>query len=488
LDCAIPHRFDERHHLSMIRTRIIICFCLIALLLVQTLFLSNAAGGAATQQAKYNVIMIASDDLRTTLGCYGNNIVKTPNLDKLASQGIRFDRAYTQFPLCNPSRSSILTGKFPTQTGVMDNEHYFRALHPELVSLPQHFKANGYVTLRSGKIFHGGIDDTDAWTEGGEARAFSGARRPPSNADSAERIAHSDRIVVLDGNGENSGDYRMATQAIEFLEKYKDKPFFLAIGSAKPHSPPSAPKKFFDLYDVKRIPLPVDFSPRPQAPPGFPEISIARRNTDLFITREASPDDAREMIRAYYASVSFMDEQVGRVLDALDRLKLRDKTIIVFWGDHGYHLGEKGKWSKAYSLFEVATRVPLIVAGPGIKPGVSPRTVQLLDLFPTLVELCGLPQPYEPPSRLEGHSLVSLLRTPLARWNLPALTLVRHQGKLGKSVRTERWHYVSWDDGKAGEMLLDHSNDPHEVKNLAADPSHAKTVQEMRSLLRLIPE
>lgn len=220
-----------------------------------------------------------------------------------------------------------------------------------------------------------------------------------------------------------SEDYRMATRAIEFLEKYKDQPFFLAIGAAKPHSPPAAPQKFFDLYDANNMPLPADFSPRPVAPAGFPEISIARRNTDLFIGREASPAEAREMIRAYYAAVSFMDEQVGRVLDAVNRLKLSEKTIIVFLGDHGYHLGEKGKWSKAYSLFEIATRVPLMIAGPNIKAGVSQRTVQLLDLYPTLVELCGLPKPYQKPARLEGHSLTSLLRNPKANWNHPAFSM-----------------------------------------------------------------
>jgi len=442
---------------------------------------------AKAAKPKYNVVVIASDDLRPTLGCYGNDIVKTPNIDKLASRGLRFDRAYTQYPLCNPSRTALLTGRYPTQTGVMNNELYFRALHPEIVSLPQHFKANGYVTLRSGKIFHGGIDDTEAWSEGGEARSFSGAQRPPSNADSAQRITHSDRIVTLEGNGENSEDYRMASRAIELLEKYKDKPFFLAIGSAKPHSPPAAPKKYFDLYDPQRIPLPVDFASRPIAPPGFPEISIARRNTDLFIGRDASPADAREMIRAYYASVSFMDEQVGRVIDTLDRLKLRDKTIIVFWGDHGYHLGEKGKWSKAYSLFEIATRVPLIIVTPQTKAGASPRTVQLQDLYPTLVELCELPPPYKPPAKLEGHSLTSLLRNPRAAWNHPALTVVLYQQKLGKSVSTEKWHYVSWDDGRAGEMLTDHRDDPLELKNLVSDPAYAQTVREMKNFLKLIP-
>ena len=464
-------------------------FIYFSLILIGALIAGGVQFGnsAAAQKQKYNVIIIASDDLRPSLGCYGDKIVKTPNIDKLAARGVRFDRAFTQYPLCNPSRSSLLTGRYPTQTDVMDNELYFRALHPEFVSLPQHFKANGYVTLRSGKIFHGGIDDTDAWTEGGEARNFTGAKRPPSNADSAERVAHSDRIVVLDGNGEDSEDYRAATRAIEFLEKYKDKPFFLAIGSAKPHSPPSAPKKFFDLYDVDKIPLPVDFSERPAAPPGFPEISIARRNTDLFIGRDASPAQAREMIRAYYASVSFMDDQVGRVLDALDRLHLRDNTIIVFWGDHGYHLGEKGKWSKAYSLFEIATRVPLIIATPQTKSSVSPRTVQLLDLYPTLVELCGLKDPYQPSGKLEGHSLTPLLKNPSARWNYPGLSVVMYPRKLGKSVSTERWHYVSWDDGQSGEMLTDHLKDPHELKNLASDPAYAKTVADMKALLQLIP-
>src|SRR5688572_3545564 len=182
----------------------------IGLCLVALVFLCGSRASTATQKTKYNVILIASDDLRATLGSYGHKIVKTPNLDKLAARGVRFDRAFTQFPLCNPSRSSLLTGKYPTQTGVMDNEHYFRALHPELVSLPQHFKANGYASLRAGKIFHGGIDDAEAWTEGGEARNFIGARRPPSNPDSADRTAHSDRIVVLEGSGETNGDYRMA--------------------------------------------------------------------------------------------------------------------------------------------------------------------------------------------------------------------------------------------------------------------------------------
>jgi iduronate 2-sulfatase len=363
----------------------------------------------------------------------------------------------------------------------LDNETWFRAAHPDFVSLPQHFKANGYAALRTGKIFHGGIDDTEAWTEGGEARGFTGARRPPNTG--PNRAEQSDRIIVLPGEGESNGDYRTATRAIQFLEQYKNEPFFLALGFAKPHSPPTAPKKFFDLYDPAKIPLPSDFAPRPAAPPGFPEISIQRRNADLFIGRDATPEQAREMIRAYYASVSFMDAQVGRVFDALDQLKLRDKTIVIFWGDHGYHLGEKGKWSKANSLYEVGTRVPLIVALPQAQARTSARTVQSLDLYATLVELCGLPRP----PGIEGHSLVPLLRNPQAKWDHPAYSVTLYQGKLGKSVRTERWHYVEWDEGKAGAMLFDHSRDALELKNLAADPAFAQTVQAMKRLLRQLP-
>ena len=193
------------------------------------------------------------------------------------------------------------------------------------------------------------------------------------------------------------------------------------------------------------------------------------------------------MIRAYWASTSFVDEQVGRVLDALERLHLQENTIVVFWGDHGYHLGEKGKWSKAYSLYEVGLRVPLIFVVPGarakVNTKVSERPVQLLDMYPTLAELCGLPRPADN----EGHSLVSLLRNPAAKWSYPAYSVTAYQGHLGKSVRTERWHNAQWDDGKSGEMLLDQSNDPHELKNLAADPAYAKTVQEMRVLLARMP-
>jgi arylsulfatase A-like enzyme len=478
--------------------------CVVVLLHAAFLLFAVPAQAQAARPAqlaksrRWNVLFISSDDLRPELGAYGNKIIKTPNLDRLASGGVRFDRAYTQYPLCNPSRTSLLTGRYPTQTGVMDNNTYFRVKHPDWVTLPQHFKNNGYATLRSGKIFHGGIDDMVSWTEGGEptdpAITERGTRRrtPEPTSESESSVGprpaqpnrsgnpQSDRIVVLEGDGETHGDYRTATRAISYLEKYKDQPFFLSIGFVKPHSPPTAPRKFFDLYDVAQMPLPPDFAVRPAAPAGFPELSVPRRNADLFIGRDASIEEAREMMRAYYASTSFMDAQVGRVLDALDRLKLRDNTIVVFWGDHGYHLGEKGKWSKAYSLFEVGTRVPLIIAVPGAKARTSRRTVQLIDLYRTLAELAGLPRPLG----VEGRSLVAVLKNPQTRWSHPAFSVTLFQGKLGKAVRTERWRYAEWEEGREGAMLFDHASDPHELKNLANDPAHATTVKEMKGLLR----
>jgi arylsulfatase A-like enzyme len=356
--------------------------------------------------------------------------------------------------------------------------------------------------LRAGKIFHGGIDDQVSWTEGGEpvdpnivnrppspVATGQGAREvgdeePPPQTNRSARASASDSIVVLEGDGESHGDYRIATRAIEFLNRYKDKPFFLAVGFNKPHSPPTAPKKFFDLYDVEKIPLPVDFRTSPQAPEGFPAISIPRRNADLFIGRESSPAQAREMIRAYYASTSFMDAQVGRVLNELDRLHLRENTIVVFWGDHGYHLGEKGKWSKAYSLWDIGLRVPLIIAVPGQKSQVSQRVVQLLDLYRTLADVARLPWP----QRIEGRSLAPLLRNAKSNWNYPSFAVVQFQGKFGRSVSTERWHYVEWDEGRAGSMLLDLLNDPRELKNLASNSERASTVQSMKDLLKQLPQ
>ena len=452
-----------------------------------------------------NVLFFIVDDLRVELGCYQSMFgALTPHLDALAAAGVRFDRNYCQFPLCNPSRASLMTGRHPTATGVLGNRTDFRALHPDWVSLPQLFKENGYASLRTGKIFHGGLDDPKGWSVGGgipDGDGGAGGRtlvvpRPPGPPapdnivaplpQDISQAAHSDRIVVLDGDGEGHPDFHTADQAIEYLRKYRGQPFFLGCGFVKPHSPPCAPKKFLDLYDPTQIKLTADFAAWPTVPPGFPSAAIRKRNADLFIGRPAGEAEAREVIRAYLASTSWTDWNIGRVMAELDRQGLRENTIVVVAVDHGYQLGEKGKWSKAGSLFEMGTRVPLMIVAPGA-PGnghACSRTVQSLDLYPTLTELCGLPRP---PQGLEGTSLVPLLRDPAAAWGRPAFSVWSEDGKTfhGVAVRTEQWRYAEFGpSGANGAMLFDPHADPLEMTNLAEDPAHAAVRAELSALTR----
>jgi arylsulfatase A-like enzyme len=460
---------------------------------------------------KPNVLFIMADDMRVELGCYGSMFhAHTPNLDALAKSGVRFDRNYCQFPLCNPSRASLLTGRNPAKTGVLGNRTDFRVAHPDWTSLPQLFRQNGYVSARAGKIFHGGIDDPKAWdnTSGGLAADEGGmqsanvghvlmaASEPasvptngptvtPAESEGQRRAAYSDRIVVLEGNGENHGDYHSVDRTIENLRKYKDQPFFIACGFVKPHSPPTAPKRFFDLYDVNQIQLTPDFAAWPTVPPGFPSAAIRKRNADLFIGRPATEAGAKEVIRAYLASISWVDWNIGRLLAELDALGLRDNTIVVFLADHGYQLGEKGKWSKAGSLFEMGTRVPFIISAPNAEGNgqTSPRIVESLDLYPTLVELCGLPKQPE----IEGTSVAPLLKNPGADWDKPAFSVWSEDGKTfhGVAVRTEQWRYAEYgQDGTNGAFLIDSKKDPLEMKNLAKDPQYAAVVARLSSLTR----
>ncbi|HUL52944.1 MAG TPA: sulfatase [Opitutaceae bacterium] len=451
-----------------------------------------------------NVLFVMSDDMRVELGCYGSRFgAQTPSLDALAGAGVRFDRNYCQYPLCCPSRSSLLTGRHPTTTGVLGNRTHFRTLHPDWISLPQLFRENGYVSLRTGKIFHGGLDDLKAWTEGGgvaEGDGGAGGKTmiipreqvggrpdyvlPPLPLDTRQ-AAHSDRIVVLDGNGKGHPDYQTADRAIEYLRRYRDQPFFLGCGFVKPHSPPCAPQHFLDRYDVDQIKLTPDFAPWPTVPPGFPSAAIRKRNADLFIGRGASVVEAKQVIRAYLASISWADWNLGRVMAELDRLGLRERTIVVFTADHGYQLGEKGKWSKAGSLFEMGTRVPLLIAAPGA-PGngqVCYRIVESVNIYATLAELCGLPLP---PGN-EGRSLVPLLHDPRASWDHPAYSTWSEDGATfhGVAVRTAEWRYAEYGpEGRNGAMLFDPKADPLEMTNLAGDPRHAAVCAELAALTR----
>jgi iduronate 2-sulfatase len=459
------------------------------------LFFAAIAGAAE----KMNVLLIISDDMRTELGCYASSLAKTPNLDKLAQSGVKFERAYCQFPLCNPSRASMLTGLKPGTIGVLGNRDWFGEKLPKIVSLPKYFKDKGYTTVGAGKIFHGGIDDTDAWSIGGKERFLAGMPKnatgrsvkknvPKDGTPALTKDQRSDRRIVLKGNGEQHADYRTADRVIEQLRALKDQPFFIGCGFLKPHTPLEAPQRFYDLWDAEKIPLPIDFAPRPTVPEGFPKGSIRARNADLFINRDASPEEARETIRAYLASASFMDWNVGRVMDELERLDLRKNTIVVFWGDHGFQLGEKGKWSKAGSLWEQGARTPFIICDPREDTAgkACPRIVEMIDLFPTLTELCGL----ETPTALEGKSLAGLLKNPEAPWDRPAYTVWSEDGKhyTGVSVRTERWHFAEFFGKGQGKMLLDPRTDPHEIRNLAADPQHAETVASLSKLARTYAE
>ncbi len=474
-----------------------------------SLSVAFAQPGSATAfgqggERRMNVLFLISDDMRAELNIYGSKMVRTPNIDQLAMQGVRFERSYCQYPLCCPSRSSLLTGRRPTTSGLYSNREWFGATYPDWVSLPKYFRLNGYTVLQSGKVFHGGIDDTDAWTEGGEPRIFTNPvnTNPPSALTDEELIANfskqipkltpgaganpqSDRWEAVEGEAANElGDTRVADKAIEYIKHSKEagQPFFIACGFSKPHSPLVAPKEFFDLYAVEKIPLPPDFASLPMVPVGFPAGAIRPNNADLFINRSASPEEARAMIRAYLACVSYVDWNVGRVLAEVDRQGLRENTIIVFWGDNGYQLGEKGKWSKAGSLWEQGARVPFIILDPRAKGNgrSSPRIVELLDIYPTLTDLCGLPKP----EGLDGVSLRPLLDNPLAEWDRPAYTVWNEHGRgiTGVVVRTERWRYAEYFGIGAGAFLTDPVNDPYELRNLVSDPKYKEDVAELHKL------
>jgi len=455
-----------------------------------------------------NVLFIISDDLRAETGSYGGKAI-TPNLDRLAGQGVQFDRAYCQYPLCNPSRTSMLFGRQLVTTRLFSNRAWIGDRQPDWISLPHWFKQEGYVTMRAGKVFHGGVlDDTKAWSEGGEKRRWGNDPKPEPEGSTPQprpkssatqgmtKNERSDRWTILDGqNGEGYGDYMVADLTIDYLSRVKDQknPWFIACGFSKPHSPLEAPQRFFDMYDLKSIELPPDFAPRPTVLDGFPAGSIRQRNDDLFIERDASPHQAREMIRAYYASTSWMDWNTGRVLDELDRLGLRKNTIVVFWGDHGYQLGEKGKWSKAGSLWEQGCRVPTIIYDPRAAGNgqTSPRVTQSIDFYPTLVDLCDLPMP----EGLDGQSLKPLLKDPQMSWKHPAFTVWSENGSTlsgfpvdgatltGVSVRTERWHYAEFFGRGPGAMLLDPLNDPYEMTNLSNDPAYSHVREELSKLI-----
>lgn len=460
--------------------------------------LSQAAGEETKKP--YNVLLIASDDLNNSLGCYGHATVKSPRIDELAARGTRFDRAYCQFPLCNPSRSSFLTGLRPDQTTVHDNARKFRSERPDIVTLPQMFMNAGYYVARVGKLYHygvplqigtSGLDDEPSWQQVVNPRGRDRDDEPKIFSLVPGQFGGTPSWLAAEGTDDEQTDAIGAAEAIKLLEANKEKPFFLAVGFYRPHTPYVAPKSYFEKYPADKIPIvTTPEGDRRDIPEPAVSQHSARHNMDEKLQREAT--------QAYFASITFMDQQVGKLLDALDRLKLRDNTIVVFLSDHGYHLGEHGGLWQKQSLFEESARVPLIISVPGQEhAGEGTAAVaELIDIYPTLADLCGL----KAPANLPGQSLRPQIEDPQAPGKGFAITQVRRGGnpggaKAGKknppaggfagySLRTDKYRLTIWgEEGAKGLELYDHQTDPQEYTNLASDPSKAETIAELKALL-----
>jgi choline-sulfatase len=467
-------------------------------------FLALGASAFAAAPERKNVLLILSDDLANLLGCYGDPIAKTPNLDKLAARGVRFDRAYCAFPLCGPSRNSFLTGLYPNSTGILTNSQIFRQTIPTQVSMPQAFRQQGYFAARIGKLYHYGVPNS----VGTNGHDDPGSWELELNPAGVDRTEEHPKITTLVPNtfgatlswyaspksDKEHTDGMMAADAEWVLErcaKQPERPFFLAVGFFRPHTPYVAPKPYFDKYAVGKMPV-VQGVKEDRA-----DIPPAALASGQKVQDDMSDDQRRQALQAYYASISFLDAQVGRVVDAVDRLGLAKNTVIVFTSDHGYHTGQHGLWQKM-SLFEESARVPLLVVSPGVsKPGtVAAAPVSLVDLFPTLAELCGV----KTPANLQGHSFVPILRDTNARGRGWALTQVTRGGGgaaaitregspkggrfFGYSLRTPRWRYTEWAEGKQGRELYDHDADPRELTNLAEVAAHAQVVADLSQQLR----
>jgi len=444
-----------------------------------------------------NILFISTDDLNTDIGCYGVKKVKTPHIDQLAKNGVRFNNAYCQQALCGPSRASIMTGLRPNTTGFVRLWDNLRELQPDIVTLGQYFQDKGYYVGRAGKIYHygnpgeigtDGHDDTLSWQE----------RFNPAGIDKL----HEDSIVRFPGgeSGRKGGlgismaywdpvsedsdhtDGMVADRAIEMIERNKDRPFFIAAGFFNPHCPYVAPKKYFDLYPLDEISM-QDLDEAKKDLEDVPPMALQRdiKNWPYYfegITR----DEAIKCKQAYYATVSFIDAQVGRLMDALEENDLLENTIVVFWSDHGYFLGEKGLWYKRKN-FERSVRVPLIIAGYGVKERnkVTGQPVELLDIYPTLAELSGGPAP----ESTDGKSLVPFLKNAGHTWDKPAISQVYFSPDAqGYSIRVPGWRYTEWNGGEAGIELYDHNLDRDEINNLAYKPGYQDIVEELSEKLK----
>ena len=447
-----------------------------------------------------NILFIAVDDLACTLGCYGDVVAKTPNIDRLAASGTCFLRAYNQMPLCNPTRASVMTGLRPDEIRVYDLDRHFRDEVPDVVTLPQSFKNSGYFTARVGKIYHynvpaaigtNGFDDAPSWhrtvnpkgrDKTDEASVF--------NAEPHRKISGALSWLAAGGQDSEQTDGMIASEAIQIMKEKREEPFFLGVGFFRPHTPYVAPKKYFQMYPSETLRLP--YAPRNDRD-DIPTAAFAHNcpvpnyGLDESILLKAT--------QAYYACVSFVDSQVGRLVNALEVLGLAKNTIVVFWSDHGYHLGEhNGVWQKR-TLFEQGARAPLIIRDPRRDSSKNrssmacTRIVEFVDIYPTLTDLANI----ERPSGLAGRSLRPLIESPLATWDGFAITQILRPADdrlaeqvMGCSIRTQRYRYTEWGEGKHGTELYDHHTDPNEFHNLAVRPDAraVAVIERLQPLLR----
>jgi iduronate 2-sulfatase len=444
-----------------------------------------------------NVLFIMVDDLRPQLGCYGETQMVTPYIDRLAAQGMVFERSYCQQAICAPSRTSLLSGLRPGTTGIYDLKTRLSDILPAHPTLPQYFKQNGYETISLGNVFHHLNDSLNAWsqeplrvkipeyaTEDGLKLARENQKLNPGLA---WLIGAPTEIADVPDNAYKDG--QVTGYALKELERVKGKPFFLCVGYKKPHLPFAAPKKYWDLYDPGKIKLaPNPFPPRGMTPYTMNVYGELRNFYGIPKGNDPVPDEqARHLIHGYYACVSFVDAQVGHLMEGLAMFKLRGKTIVILWGDNGLKLGEHGSWSK-HTNFEIDTRVPLIVSVPGMKVAgkYTKALVESVDVYPTLCELCGLDLPKQP---LEGISFAPILAEPGLKWKKAAFSLnPRGAGIIGIAMRTGRFRYIEWKNQKAGKVLArelyDHDIDPLENVNVSADPSYGGAIKEIEQMMK----
>lgn len=419
----------------------------------------------AQDKPKPNVLFIAVDDLNHWVGHLGSNDqTRTPNLDKLAARGVTFTRAYCAAPVCNPSRAALMSGIRPHTSGVYDNNNDWRPVIAADKCLPATFRAAGYNAFGAGKIYHGGFDRKEEWNEymtkeGGDAK--------PKGNDGVGGI----KFAPLDCKDEDLADWRIADWCIEKLNQKHDKPFFLTCGFHKPHMPWNVPQKWYDKFPLDSIKLPphIEGDLKDIPPAG---VAMAKPNGDH--AEMLKSGRWKEAVQAYLATIAYLDMNVGRLIEALDKSAYRDNTIIVLWGDHGWHLGEKEHWRK-FALWEEATRAPFIWVAPGVtKPGVCDRTVDFMSIYPTLTDLCGIATP----AHVEGKSIRALLQDPKADWATPAMTTFKFNNH---AVRSEKWRYIRYADGS--EELYDHTKDPLEHTNVAAVPENAAVKAELAKVM-----